>query len=289
MKGVASEAFFLAHADGRKRFCLHHAPGAHRGPGSPANVRAVVLYLPPWADEMNKSRRMARLQSQLLAANGFAVLQVDLTGCGDSSGDHGSSSWEQWVEDGADALRWLGQRYPGAPHLIWGLRSGCLLACDVAGVVPDAAALLMWNPPGSGRQQWQQFLRLATAAALTGDVGKARADAIKQRLQQGLAVEIAGYEVSPPLWHGLESSAIKGPGRPTAAEMIEVGAQAGDDVSPALLTMADKWRSQGHRVATSRVQGPAFWQTTEIEDAPALLPATLDAALRLTAPPQPAS
>ena len=40
-----------------------------------------------WAEEMNKARRMAALQARLLAENGYAVLQIDLHGCGDSSGD----------------------------------------------------------------------------------------------------------------------------------------------------------------------------------------------------------
>ena len=266
---------------------MHHAPGADLSTDSPASVRGRVLYLPPWADEMNKARRMVRMQSRLLAQHGFAVLQIDPSGCGDSSGEHGEARWEQWVEDGTDALRWLAQRYPGAPQLLWGLRSGCLLACDVAAQADADAALLLWNPLASGRLQWQQFVRLATAVALTGDAGKARADAVKQRLQQGLAVEIAGYDVGPALSTGLEASTLKAPARLVAAEMLETSAQAAEDLSPALEAVAEKWRAQGHRVRTSRVHGPAFWQTTEIEDAPDLLPATLEAALRLVAEPLP--
>ena len=266
---------------------MHHAPGAV-SVGSSARARGLVVYLPPWADEMNKSRRMARLQSRLLAAHGFAVLQIDPTGCGDSSGDHGWANWAQWVEDGCDALQWLVQRYPDAPRLLWGLRSGCLLACEIAAKTPDPVAMLLWNPPASGRQQWQQFLRLATASALTGDAGKARADAIKERLRQGLPIEVAGYAVAPELSQGLDASTMKAPDRLVAAEILETNAQQGGDLSPALAAIAENWRTQGHRVRAHRVQGPAFWQTTEIEDAPDLLPATLSAALQLVAEPWPA-
>ncbi|MFN3884534.1 MAG: hypothetical protein ACK4Q4_07240 [Rhodocyclaceae bacterium] len=49
---MAAEAFFLPVADGN-RFCLHHPPaGAARG---------ALIYLPPFAEEMNKSRRMAAM------------------------------------------------------------------------------------------------------------------------------------------------------------------------------------------------------------------------------------
>jgi len=83
-RGGPFEPFFLPASRG-ERFCIFHpAAGALRG---------AVLYLHPFAEEMNKSRRMAALQSRMLAARGIAVLQIDLFGCGDSSGDFGDASW----------------------------------------------------------------------------------------------------------------------------------------------------------------------------------------------------
>ncbi len=77
---MAPEAFFLpvANAQHSQRFCLFH-PAQGRASGAP------LLYLHPFAEEMNKSRRMAALQSRALAEHGYAVLQIDLLGCGDSS------------------------------------------------------------------------------------------------------------------------------------------------------------------------------------------------------------
>ena len=89
------EPFFLPAAHG-ERFCIFHLPvGAARG---------GIVYLHPFAEEMNKSRRMAALQSRMLAARGFAVLQIDLFGCGDSSGDFGDARWEIWRQDVALAV-----------------------------------------------------------------------------------------------------------------------------------------------------------------------------------------
>ena len=53
------EPFFLPTTDGQ-RLCIHHSPA---GP-----ARGAVLYLHPWAEEMNKARRVAALQSRALAA-----------------------------------------------------------------------------------------------------------------------------------------------------------------------------------------------------------------------------
>src|SRR5687767_10614876 len=69
---MRTEAMFLPVPHGGRRFCLFHTPqGA---------VRALVFYIHPFAEEMNKSRRMAALQARSLAEAGFAVLQLDLLG-----------------------------------------------------------------------------------------------------------------------------------------------------------------------------------------------------------------
>ena len=47
-------------------------------------------------------------------------------------------------------------------------------------------------------------------------------------------------------------------------------------LSPAAAAPLAAWRGAGCAVQAQAVQGPAFWQTTEIEDAPALIQATLN-------------
>src|SRR6476660_7010955 len=86
------EAFHLSW-DGRRRFCILHTP-----PEGSARDRTIV-YAPPFGEEMNKSRRMAALQARALATAGWAVVQVDLLGCGDSDGEFADASWGRWVDD----------------------------------------------------------------------------------------------------------------------------------------------------------------------------------------------
>ena len=97
------DAFYLPATTGQ-RFCLFHQPDGRRA------WRGAVVYVHPFAEEMNRSRRMAALQARALAAAGFAVLQIDLHGCGDSSGDFGDASWEGWIEDVRLAAAWLRER-----------------------------------------------------------------------------------------------------------------------------------------------------------------------------------
>jgi hypothetical protein len=45
-------------------------------------------------------------------------------------------------------------------------------------------------------------------------------------------------------------------------------------LSPISTKTIDRWQQAGFKLGSHIVHGPAFWQTTEIEDAPALITAT---------------
>src|SRR5690606_27532247 len=75
-----------------KRFALLTSPAASAPIGG-------LLFLHPFAEEMNKSRRMVALAARAFASAGWAVLQVDLAGCGDSEGDFADADWQTWLDD----------------------------------------------------------------------------------------------------------------------------------------------------------------------------------------------
>ena len=261
----APEVFFLP-AGGEQRLCLFHAPA-----GTP---RSCVLYLHPFAEEMNKSRRMAALASRALADAGHAVLQIDLRGCGDSSADFGDATWPDWQADVQLALRWLDSRHPGMPLWLWGLRAGALLA---AGDWGRPVNCLLWQPMPSGKLALQQFLRLKLAAEMAGGGGKGLMEQMKAQLAAGEAVEVAGYRVHPALASGLEAARLTPAGPAGRLAWIEVSAQAGDTLKPASLQALQAWQEAGWTVSSQVVEGPSFWATTEIELAPALISATVEA------------
>lgn len=263
------EAFFLEAPDGGQRYCLFHA--------STAAPRALLLYVHPFAEELNKTRRMAALQSRALAESGIAVLQIDLKGCGDSSGDFGDASWQDWLDDIEAARQWLAARFPGTALWLWGLRAGCLLASAAARAGPGWAGQLWWQPPASGKLLAQQWLRLKAAGEMLGGGGgaaKAAMEQLRQQLAAGETVEIAGYSCAASLILGLEAATLQAPG-PQPLIWLELSR---DVEAPSLTPVATKqietWRAAGTPLAAEAVTGPAFWATTEIEEAPLLLQAT---------------
>ncbi len=265
---MGADAFFLPALPGQ-RLCIHHAP---QGP-----VRGALLYLHPWAEEMNKARRMAALQSRALAAAGYAVLQIDLHGCGDSSGDFADASWAGWVDDALAGAHWLQARYPQATLWLWGLRAGCLLAAEASPRLATPCHFLFWQPAPLGKLLLQQFMRLRAAADMQQADAKATLDRLRLDLAEGRPVDIAGYRLPPALATGLEQASLRPP--EGASHMVWLELSTREDVAllPASTPRIEAWRSAGHTVDARVVPGPAFWQTQEIEDAPALIPATLDA------------
>ncbi len=261
-----AEPFFLPTAAG-PRFCLFHAPA---GP-----CRGALAYLHPFAEEMNRSRRMAALGARALAAAGVGVLQIDLHGCGDSGGEFAEARWDGWKDDVAAACAWLRARLGCEPGL-WGLRLGALLALDYARQAPDPVAqLLLWQPVTNGGAFLTQFLRLRLAADLLqgGDAGGT--EALRAALRAGQVLEIAGYELAGGLAAGIDALDARTLAPSCPAHWFEVVAQPGRPLPPSAARLAGHWREQGATVSTEAVPGPQFWNTPETTESPALLAATL--------------
>lgn len=267
--------FFLAVEPG-ERFCIYHPPA-----GSAVAAHGIV-HVHPFAEEMNKSRRMAALQARRLARAGYGVLQIDLLGCGDSTGDFGDARWERWKSDVRAALRWLREQVPGRMAL-WGVRLGALLAADVARE-PEAEIdqLLLWQPVVAGELFLTQFLRLQLASEmLSAGAASSGVRALREALARGTPLEIAGYELHPELAAAIERTRLLQPvPQVRRVAWLEVSANPDATVTPASQRVIDAWRAGGVELHAQAVEGPPFWSTLEIAQCEALLEAT-DALLEL--------
>lgn len=258
--------FFLPVGEGN-RFCLLHSPDEE--------PRGALVYIHPFAEEMNKCRRMAALQSRSFARAGWSVLQIDLLGCGDSSGDFGDASWQAWLDDTIGAASWL-QRETGKAPAFWGLRAGCLLAAQAADATRAAAGLVLWQPTLSGSRHLQQFLRLKIASGIAGqrDADSVGPQALRQKLAGGESVEVLGYTLNPGLAMGLDSAELMPPRQTCNVAWLEIGSGAGSELPPASATCVQKWTAAGHAVDARVVPGDAFWQTAEVTECPDLIQST---------------
>jgi alpha/beta superfamily hydrolase len=87
---IGPEPHFIA-GHGGQLFALHF-------PSEKPSGRALLV-LPPFAEELNKTRRMLSLAARALQNAGHEVLLVDLYGTGDSAGDFADASFRGWSAD----------------------------------------------------------------------------------------------------------------------------------------------------------------------------------------------
>ncbi|MBI1285829.1 MAG: hydrolase 2, exosortase A system-associated [Thiobacillus sp.] len=263
---IRIEPFFLDSPRG-PLFCLYTAPAEQRPQGA-------VLYLHPFAEEMHKSRRMAALQARAMAARGYAVLQIDLTGCGDSAGDFSDASWSAWLDDARLAHACLHEK-AALPVTLWGLRTGALLAADLARQLLDIHGLLLWQPVSDGSLFLNQFLRIKLASEMLSEgQSKSGTKELLAQLEAGQGVEVGGNMLSPAMARELGGLKLAHLVPQCPVTWLEVGALAGEHLSPASQHIADSWREAGAAVQSRTVAGDPFWATQEITECWDLIEAT---------------
>lgn len=269
MSAVVAEAppqpFFLPGSAGRL-FCVRYGF---------ADAAWSVLYLPPFGEEMNRARRMAALLGRAVAAAGGALVVLDPFGTGDSDGDFGAATWEQWRDDARTALDRLAADGP-APVAAVGLRTGALLALDLA----KAARLprvVLWQPVLKGELFLSQLLRVRVAAGMEAGTPETARD-LRGRLTAGETLDVAGYPVTPAMAEALEAERLEavGSGYGGAVDWVQIAADPEAPVPPAVGAVVSAWLRQRMDVTVSKVAGQPFWSIEETTLVPALLTATVE-------------
>jgi exosortase A-associated hydrolase 2 len=267
MKAFVEHAGYAAAPVGH-RFVMSYQPDRR------AATRGTLVVLPPFAEEMNKSRRAMAVAARSFAADGWRVVQADLLGCGDSFGDFGDATWAAWIDD---LRRLLTEERTRAktPIWLWAVRAGALLA---APLLRERLAdnLLLWQPVGSGSQYLSQFLRLKSAGKLVRQGGAQDRNELIALLEQSQAVEIAGYQLHPQLALPLKAARLELPaGFDGRVIWLEASIEPDAQLSVAAERLLKTWADAKVNVRAEALVDALFWQTQEIAEAPELVRRTL--------------
>ena len=246
-----------------------------RRPAIPTQ-RHCVLFVPPFAEEMNKCRRQMAVTARALVDKGLSVLTVDLWGTGDSEGEFATATWEIWKANIATAVRWAHQIGVVVEALV-GIRLGCALAAESlrdAGL--SVRTSVFWQPVDSGRQFMSQFLRLRVAASIMTN-NRETVDGLRAMLRRGEPLEVAGYTLSPQLWEQVERVELSGALDPCVGciTLVELGRSGRADLSAAAQSIVAAAVRNGLKVAGARVPDEPFWSTTEIVVSPTVTSMTV--------------
>lgn len=245
---------------------------------------ATVLVVPPFAEEMNKSRRMIAEVGRRLEKSGMGMLVVDLFGTGDSEGEFAQADWQRWKADLAAAMRWAAAE--GAPiRGMLAVRLGCILGSEaLAGIGHILQRTVMWQPVVSGRRFLEQFLRLRVAASrMGGGDSKETVAALRARLKSGELLEVAGYGISGTICDQLDAAELQPFLRSHLGEVHWMEAvRSADTALPVPSSKAiDAARSTGLEVTPHSVMGEPFWSSTEIVCLDAMVARTAEVLAKL--------
>jgi exosortase A-associated hydrolase 2 len=232
----------------------------------------AVLLLPALFEEMNLSRAIVAKQAQFLAFNGWAVYCLDYFGTGDSDGEIEQATANIWLENIIDATDWLAKQ--GVPTLnIWGIRAGALLAFQSLSrcqAIMPVSKLLLWKPVLKGKLFVSQFLRLKKANSMIQGGEKTN---WRQKVAQGVNIEVAGYKVSDALLSSLEALQIpKDYDGSTPVAWLELAAKVS---TPAIDNLIKEWPQEC--LHFSCIDGSSFWQVPELFEQAFLHQATYEA------------
>ena len=261
--------------NGRRLFCLRR-----RRRGVAPTTR--ILVVPPFAEELNKCRRLLALCAQRLAAAGAEVWCPDLFGTGDSAGEFSEANWAQWVDEICEFDAALTDAAPRAAPAYLALRSGALLLDAASARLTEfkRAHVLLWQPVLDGARYLQQFLRLRVMTSrLAGD--NESLQSLMVRLAAGELLEVGGYGLRAPLSDGLAAVQATAAvlGAACAMTILEFKNTAGAALSLPLVQFGAACQSLGCAVNVRMIECEQFWTTQEISAPVAVIDVSLAALL----------
>jgi len=245
--------------------------------------QTIFLFLPSFAEELNRCRVMVAMQARQLAAQGYGCVLLDYYGTGDSQGDFSENHWEQWEQDVDSVYQWLqNQGYHNIA--LWGLRLGAMLALSCAVKQPERyTKVLLWQPVIDGSVFMTQFLRLRLAMLMDRGLKKETTQEMRAMVQTGTSIEVAGYEITAQMVRGIDAQKMMEypvSDKLPVIDWFEVTMEEQGDLPLASQRLLQTWGDKKINYRVHTYTGSFFWQLHERELTPLLLEKTL-ASLKL--------
>jgi exosortase A-associated hydrolase 2 len=253
--------------DGQRIFILAHHPEKFSG--------RCVLICPPFAEEMNKSRRMLTELAQRLMQEDIGLVIPDLYGTGDSEGDFADASIDRWIEDLAFTEQWIKEKGWYVDALL-GIRLGCMLAlkyADGRGSHPIKA--IFWQPSLEGSRELDQFLRLRVAASMMADI-KETVSGLKEIIALEKALEISGYTISEKLARDMEVLRLNEVSNQSLSELnwFQVLRDQDAQLPMPVRNVVDQLKLKV-KIQLDSIVGESFWASNEVNVHPGLIDKTV--------------
>ena len=243
--------------------------------GSDSSAQEAVIFIPPFGEEMNRSKRMYVLCARLLAAKGITSFCFDLSGTGDSDGEWGDFDYDDWLINLKDVIDYVQQESFQSISLI-SLRFGALLALDaIAEFDFPINKCVFWDPVDNGEVYMRQLVRMKIAASMAEQLKKITTKDVLEELDSNGFVEIGGYKISNAIYsrscqlklaNNLDQAFNK-----SEVHWMQTGKVEGRAKKTLPMTIKDEWVNS---IVYHDVDDVRFWMQQETTISPQLLKQT---------------
>ncbi|NNF67626.1 MAG: hydrolase 2, exosortase A system-associated [Gammaproteobacteria bacterium] len=256
----ATRPFFFSARSGKLFAMLHSAS---------ERSKRCILFVPPFAEEMNRSRDLMTATAVALNEKGIACCVFDLSGTGDSAGDFAAARWASWQSDLHDMVKMLRSEGFETIDLV-AIRLGALLATEyTSAYAAEFNRIVVWDPVFDGARFLDQFLRIRSMAAMIEGKNET-VKSLQQELNDGNSIEVGGYELHPQLALALRACDGQKKCDCGGTNLYWVGCRE----DPSANETAERIGCRLIRQVVTDYS--AYWSTAESSAAPALIQATVD-------------
>lgn len=238
-----------------------------RAPQKTPALPPTVLFVPPFAEERNRSRHLMSRTAEALAQAGISSIVFDLSGTGESHGEFRAATLTRWAEEIKAVAREMADQAGQTITLIT-IRAGFLFADTLWQAKDVVSGAVTWAPVLDGALHMKQFLRVRHAqlkerAAQSGQPAPPVSSLIDRLRDEGW-LECAGYPLSDTLYQ--EFNGKRTPQPPQFPLLV---------LDPVREALPDALLSSERSVAFRHIDEPAFWQNAEPSDNPSLVAETV--------------
>lgn len=238
--------------------------------------KAHIVFIPPFVEEMNRCRSLVATQARSFARAGYCCTLVDFYGTGDSEGLLRDASLDIWRSNIRTTVELL-QREAPSPLILWGLRLGGLIALEYAANSPVRPQdIILWQPVTSASLYVTQVLRQRVASLMVRELPAETTKEIRQRLDDGVDVEVAGYMLGGALIRDIERLQLAGLQKVCTGRIywLEHVVEEGKEIGVASRKAIDTLLAQDNAIEVRTFSDPPIWQIHERDFATQLLAIT---------------
>jgi len=229
------------------------------------NPSALLLCCHPLFEEKKSSHRMLVELARNLADKGICTLLLDYRGCGDSSGETGDFTPDDWVADMQEGIKVLRERFGELPLHLLGIRFGASLAWQVAAENGSVKKLILIDPILKGEDYLQELLQQKLfREMMTFKESRSSREEILKEMESGNTIDLDGVAVTGKLYHGIKAADASETSLAPETQVCLIQISSRKSLSPEFAAFMELQQSRKIAITGEYFYQVPFWKAIDV-------------------------